>query len=82
MEITKEHANAHCYGATPWGREHYIGKFDQLTRNLVSPAEREKFLLAAKNLEQLSAEQLSALLPPADAIAIEMPKNSGVYAGC
>jgi len=79
VEIIKERANAHCYGATPWHRENYIGKFDKLTRAIISPELREIFLTAAADLETLATDQLAALTPPLDRAAVLMPETTGIY---
>ena len=79
IEIIKERANAHCYGATPWGRANYIGKFDKLTHGLVSADGRAKFLTAAADLENLKTEQLAALTPPVDLATVESPKSKGIF---
>jgi 2-methylcitrate dehydratase len=80
IAITKERANAHCYGATPWMRENYIGKLDKLTRGILTSGARAKFLKSAENLEKLASDQLAALTPAVDLIALENPKQNGIYA--
>ena len=79
VEITKERANAHCYGATPWGRKDYIGKFEKLTRGLVSADAAAKFFAAADRLEDLPWRDLAELLPAADLITLEKSAKSGIY---
>jgi 2-methylcitrate dehydratase len=47
-------ANAHPYGAKPFGRENYIRKFKTLTKNIVSEAEQSRFLGLVQNLQNLT----------------------------
>lgn len=47
-------ADAHPLGARPFAREQYIAKFKTLAEGLVDPAEQERFLNAAQNLENLT----------------------------
>lgn len=47
-------ANAHPYGAKPFGREDYIRKFKTLTKNIVSEAEQSRFLGLVQNLQNLT----------------------------
>lgn len=79
IKITKERANAHCYGATPWVRENYIGKFNKLTKGIVSAAAAKKFFTAVDGLEKLGAGDLSSLIPPVDAAILENLAKSGIY---
>lgn len=79
IEITKERANAHCYGATPWKRKNYIGKFEKLTRGMVSEKLAQEFFAAADRLEKLNAQELSLLIPAVDLISLEKPEKQGLY---
>jgi 2-methylcitrate dehydratase len=54
-------ANAHPYGAKPFGRDDYIRKFRMLTENLITSAESERFLTAVQSLPQLRAGDLHRL---------------------
>jgi len=47
VEDTIDFADAHSFGAKPFGREDYIGKFQTLAAEHASAAERERFLAAA-----------------------------------
>lgn len=51
-------ANAHSFGARPFGRGDYIGKFTTLTEGIVSAAERDRFLKVVQQLPELTAERL------------------------
>jgi 2-methylcitrate dehydratase len=79
IEIAKDRANAHCYGATPWGRADYIRKFDSLTAGLVTPAVRADFLAAAEALETLPPTALGRLLPVAAAPLAMPPSSASIY---
>lgn len=79
LEKEKARANAHCYGDTPWGREQYTGKFDNLTEGKVSADERTKFLDVVDGLESLSSAKLSGLTPKVDLIALEAPAKAGLF---
>ena len=54
-------ANAHPLGATPWGREDYIGKFNTMTEGLIAPKEADRFLQAAQDLAAMPAGELHRL---------------------
>jgi 2-methylcitrate dehydratase len=59
-------ANAHPLGATPWGRDDYIGKFHVMTDGLITPKEAARFLQAVQSLPELTAgelDQLNVVLP-------------------
>jgi len=60
-------ADAHPLGARPFARANYIGKFQALTEDLISPDESKRFLDLVQRLPQLSAAEVSELivvLPP------------------
>ncbi|HXI73364.1 MAG TPA: MmgE/PrpD family protein [Verrucomicrobiae bacterium] len=60
-------ADAHPLGARPFARANYIGKFQALTEDLISPDESKRFLNLVQRLPQLSAAEVSELnvvLPP------------------
>jgi 2-methylcitrate dehydratase len=60
-------ADAHPLGAKPFKRADYIRKFQTLTEDLISPEESDRFIDAAQQLAELSAEELKGLnvvLPP------------------
>jgi len=54
-------ANAHPFGARPFGRADYIHKFETLTDGIISPRESARFLDAVQNLATLGSGELSAL---------------------
>ena len=60
-------ADAHALGAKPFGRADYIHKFRTLTEDLISGEEGDRFIDAAQQLDELSADELKGLnvvLPP------------------
>jgi 2-methylcitrate dehydratase len=61
-------ADAHSYGARPFGRDDYIGKFNTLAADFAESAERERFLAAALAVPAMPAGALTELtveVPPA-----------------
>ncbi len=64
-------ANAHPLGATPWGRDDYIGKFNVMTEGLIAPREAERFLEAVQDLAALPAGELHRLNVAMPAGALE-----------
>ena len=58
-------ANAHPYGARPFGRAEYIRKFKTLTDEILDKTESERFLELVQRLPDLSAEDVLALNPVA-----------------
>jgi 2-methylcitrate dehydratase len=54
-------ANAHPFGARPFGREDYIRKFKMLTDGIITKRESNRFLEAAQNLTKLGAGELGQL---------------------
>lgn len=54
-------ANAHPKGARPFFRKEYIRKFDQLTFDIISEEERNRFLKLAEKLRTLSADETKEL---------------------
>ena len=54
-------ANAHPFGAKPFGREDYIRKFQSLTDGQLSPRESRRFLDAVQNLPRTRAGELCSL---------------------
>jgi 2-methylcitrate dehydratase len=54
-------ANAHPYGARPFGRADYIRKFTTLTDGIVTPRESARFLDAVQSLPRLAAGELANL---------------------
>jgi 2-methylcitrate dehydratase len=54
-------ANAHPWGAKPFGRADYIRKFQILTEGIISSRESQRFLDAAQRLQDLQATDLHEL---------------------
>lgn len=61
LEDEIERANAHPAGERPFRRENYIQKFDMLTAEIISPEERERFLLLVSRLSELTADEVVQL---------------------
>ena len=61
IEDKIERANAHPAGERPFKRENYIGKFDILTKELITKKERNRFIELVENLRNLSAEQVKGI---------------------
>ncbi len=60
-------ANAHPFGAKPFGRADYIRKFEVMTDGVVTPQESARFIADAQELANLAAGDLHRLnvsLPP------------------
>ncbi|MCB2114083.1 MAG: MmgE/PrpD family protein [Parvularculaceae bacterium] len=58
-------ANAHPFGARPFGRAEYIRKFKTLTDDILDPAESARFLELVQRLPDLTADEVLALNPVA-----------------
>ncbi|MDO8143046.1 MmgE/PrpD family protein [Isoptericola sp. 178] len=54
-------ADAHPYGARPFGREQYVAKFRSLADGVLAPEEIDRFLDVAQRLPELGADELSGL---------------------
>jgi 2-methylcitrate dehydratase len=74
-------ADAHPNGAHPWTWPDYVGKFETLTRNNLTEAERLAFLDAAEGLAGLSAGMLDRLVPalPDGAVSPSRPTRQGIF---
>lgn len=74
-------ADAHPNGARPWGWPDYLGKFDTLTSGMLDDAARQAFYAAARNVRELAAGGLDALVPtlPAGAVAPSRPTGEGIF---
>lgn len=57
----KKIADAHPYGARPFGTKAYINKFKVLTEDIVEAAEKDRFIETSLSLEKLTKEQLLGL---------------------
>ncbi|HNR78281.1 MAG TPA: hypothetical protein PKM48_14200, partial [Parvularculaceae bacterium] len=72
-------ANAHPFGARPFGRAEYIKKFKTLTDGVLDPKESVRFLDLVQRLPNLSAAEVMALNPVAPkAYLIENPAK-GIF---
>jgi 2-methylcitrate dehydratase len=60
-------ANAHPFGARPFRRAEYIGKFKTLTDEVLDASESARFLDMVQQLPNLTAEQVLVLNPVAPA---------------
>jgi 2-methylcitrate dehydratase len=54
-------ADAHPLGARPFGRQQYVGKFNELANGVVDAAERQRFLAAIEGVTDLTSGALGAL---------------------
>lgn len=81
VEGEKAVANAHVYGARPWGRAEYIKKLTDLTSDKLSDGERQRFLAAVEGLESLSGPDLRGLTTKLDMEALQDAPSKGIYGG-
>ena len=74
-------ANAHSLGARPFGRKDYIGKFETLKGETLTPEESARFLDAVQNLADLSAAELCDLNVQIDAerMPLRQRDNPGIF---
>ena len=72
-------ANAHPFGARPFGRDEYIGKFRTLTEDILDKAESDRFLELVQRLPELSADDLMALNPVAPQGYLEENGLKGIF---
>lgn len=79
IEDSKACANAHPFGKTPWKRQNYVRKLENLTRGLVSDDEAEKFLSLVDHLERAEPQELAGLTPKLDLIALDGVQTQGIY---
>jgi 2-methylcitrate dehydratase len=61
VEDTIDFADAHSYGAKPYGRDDYVGKFNTLAAEFASGGERERFLSAVLALPAAAPGKLVEL---------------------
>ncbi len=54
-------ANAHPAGARPFARKEYIKKFDELTVDVITKSERDRFLELVQKLPSLNAHEIKQL---------------------
>ncbi|MBI1392858.1 MAG: MmgE/PrpD family protein [Alphaproteobacteria bacterium] len=72
-------ANAHPFGARPFGRKEYVNKFKTLTDDILDPKESERFLALVQRLPELSAAEVRALNPVAPAGYLEENPAKGIF---
>jgi 2-methylcitrate dehydratase len=72
-------ANAHPFGARPFGRKEYIGKFRTLTDDILDKSESERFLDLVQRLPKLSAAEVLALNPVAPAGYLKENPAKGIF---
>jgi 2-methylcitrate dehydratase len=72
-------ADAHPLGAHPWRRADYIGKFHKLAGDIVSEAERARFIATVEKLPTLTAEQLGGLTFAVEADRLVTPVATGIF---
>src|SRR5690606_3142493 len=74
-------ADAHPNGARPWTWPDYVGKFDGLTGEIIDSAERDAFLSAARDVANLPAGSLDALVPalPEGIVTPSRPTGEGIF---
>ena len=72
-------ANAHPFGARPFGRDEYINKFKILTDDILEPAESERFLELVQRLPDLSPSDLLTLNPVAPQGYLEANTLKGIF---
>lgn len=72
-------ANAHPFGARPFGRAEYIGKFKTLTDAILEPSESDRFLELVQRLPELSAEDVQLLNPVAPAGYLIENERRGIF---
>jgi 2-methylcitrate dehydratase len=72
-------ANAHPFGARPFGRAEYINKFKTLTDDILDASESARFLDLVQQLPKLSAEQVLELNPVAPAGYLVENSAKGIF---
>ena len=72
-------ANAHPFGARPFGRAEYINKFKTLTDEILDPAESSRFLDLVQQLPTLNAAQIKELNPVAPAGYLVENPAKGIF---
>ena len=72
-------ANAHPFGARPFGRNEYINKFKTLTDDILDTSESDRFLDLVQQLPNLSAGQLRELNPVAPAGYLVENEAKGIF---
>jgi len=68
-------ANAHPFGARPFGRAEYINKFKTLTDDILEKSESDRFLELVQRLPELNAGEVRELNPAVPAGYLEENLN-------
>jgi len=81
VEASKDVADAHPNGVAPWTWSDYVQKFDALMCDVIDASERDRFIVAAAGLDELSADDIGALNPvlPADSVEYSQPTGQGIF---
>ncbi len=79
LEDEKAVANAHPFGAKPFGRDQYIKKFVTLTEDILDKSESDRFLDLVQRLPNLSADEVLLLNPVAPAAYLEENVLKGIF---
>ena len=72
-------ANAHPFGARPFGRKEYVQKFRTLTDEILDPKESARFLDLVQRLPNLSAAEVLTLNPVAPAGYLVENAAKGIF---
>lgn len=72
-------ANAHPFGARPFGRDEYIGKFKTLTDDILDKSESDRFLDLVQQLPKLSSAQVLELNPIAPNSYLQENLAKGIF---
>jgi 2-methylcitrate dehydratase len=77
----KAAADAHPNGARPWRWDDYVVKFDGLMADRLPRADRDAFLAAARDLAELTPDEIAALVPalPAGTVVPDRPTGDGIF---
>ena len=81
VEASKDVADAHPNGVAPWTWSDYVRKFDALMLDVIDASERDRFIVAASGLDELSADEIGTLNPilPADSVEYSQPTGQGIF---
>jgi len=74
-------ANAHSLGAKPWQRPEYIKKFETMTQDIITDAERARFLEVVQNIVDLESSDLLHLNVQVDPEKLKCARrdNRGIF---
>jgi 2-methylcitrate dehydratase len=79
IEAEKAVANAHVYGASPWGRAEYVEKLRDLTGGLCTASEQDRLIGAVEDLQNASGADLRGLTAQLDAGTLKDAASKGIY---